>query len=534
MRRKAEFLMIYPEIPDTYWSFRYALGMVGKPALMPPLGLSTVASMVPPEYECRIVDMNVEPLRDTDIAEADLVLISAMIVQKESMETVIERCRALGVPVAAGGPYATSCSKEIKGVDHFILGEGEISFAEFLKDYASGNPKAVYRSDDKPDLSCTPLPRFDLLDLQKYHMIPIQFSRGCPFDCEFCDIVRLFGHKVRTKPPQRFIAELDAAYRAGFRGAVFVVDDNFIGNHKRTKELLQHLVAWQRRYDHPFSFSTEASIDLAYDRELLDLMVEAGFTMAFVGLESPVDESLEAAGKQQNRRRDMIESVRTIQRRGIEVTGGFIIGFDSDPPDVFERQIEFIEELAVPTAMVGLLTALPNTRLYERLIREGRLYAGSNGNNFSTGAMNFRPLLPEEDIARGYRRVLETIYSPRRYFNRCLRLLDQLPRSVRREHRSRRPRIKRRDAATALRSLVRQTCSRYGHYYLAFIARALLRRPDQIVRIFTSAIQGHHYMTVTRRSFHGASPRRTQRASRHEGVKPETRYRETAIAATMD
>lgn len=527
MKFQKKFLMIYPEIPHTYWSYHYALGIIGKRAVMPPLGLATIAAMVPPEYDCKIVDMNVARLTDHEIASADLVLISAMIVQGESMKRVIGRCRRIGVPVAAGGPYPTACSDEIEGVDYLILGEGEVTFTRFLEDYAAGSPQPVYSAESKPDMNCTPIPRFDLLELNKYHMVPIQFSRGCPFDCEFCDIVQLFGHTVRTKKPERFVAEMEAAYRTGFTGAMFVVDDNFIGNHRRTKELLRSVIAWQREHNYPFTLSTEASIDLAYDRELLDLMVEASFGMVFVGLETPDDNSLAAAGKQQNRKRDVIESVRTIQRSGIEVTGGFIIGFDSDPPDIFDRQIEFIQELAIPTAMVGLLTALPNTKLHDRLVREGRLRSISSGNNLSSTTLNFRPVMPEHVIAKGYRRVLQTLYSPSRYFDRCLKLIGLLPKSSNTSS----LRIRTGDLATAIRSVLRQSFSRYGPQYLRFLLRAVTRRPGQLVTIFTLVIQGHHYIAMTRRLFRSAAPSQTRDA----GQRSTTRtYEQPIVAGTMD
>ncbi len=362
------------------------------------------------------------------------------------------------------------------------------------------------------------------MKLQHYYTVPVQFSRGCPFDCEFCDIVQLFGRRVRTKHPEQFVAEMDAAYHTGFRGGMFVVDDNFIGNHRRTKKLLRAIIPWQREHRFPFTLSTEASIDLAYDPELLELLVQANFGMVFVGLETPIDDSLAAAGKQQNRKRNVLESVRAIQRAGIEVTGGFIIGFDSDPPDIFDRQIEFIEELAVPTAMVGLLTALPQTKLYDRLAREGRLYGDSSGSNYSSSAMNFQPLLPAAEIDNGYRRVLKTIYSPARYFERCLRLLEIMP-QPRREHGIRATKD---DFLAAFRSVFRQTFSRYGHHYLAFMVKALLRRPDQFVRIFTLAIEGHHYLTVTRRSVRAPRPE-----SSVSPYTPSCHYERRVIAGTM-
>ncbi len=490
------FLLVYPEVPATYWSYKHALPFIGKRAVMPPLGLATIAAMVPEEYECRIIDLNVERLSDRLLACADLVLISAMIVQAKSMRRLISRCRTAGVPVAAGGPYATSCHDQIEGVDHFILGEAELTFPRFLADYAAGRPEPIYECTGRPDLETVPIPRVDLLKLKYYDTFPLQFSRGCPFDCEFCDIVHLFGHRARVKSTKQFIAELDAVYATGFRGSVFIVDDNFIGNRRAVKELLRAIAPWQAEHRKPFNFSTEASIDLAADPELLDLMQAAGFTMVFVGVETPDPGSLSLAGKHQNLRRDVVESVHLIQERGIEVTGGFIIGFDSDPPAIFDLQIEHIDELAIPTAMVGLLMALPNTRLAERLKAEGRLLGETTGNNTHDATLNFRPVMPAHELRAGYYRVLETIYRPDRYFRRCLDLLARYPRRAG-TGLCERP-IRMREIVGVVSSLIRQLFSSYGVHYFGYLRRAIRERPDLMVRIFTLAITGHHYFTITR------------------------------------
>ena len=493
---KPLLLFVYPEVPDTYWSYKHALSFVGKKALMPPLGLATVAAMVPESYECRIVDLNVERLSRRLLSRAELVLISAMIVQADSMDRLIARCRGAGVPVAVGGPHATSSHDEIEGVDYFILGEAEEVFPRFLADFATGTAAPLYRCEGRPDLSAVPIPRFDLLTLARYDSVPIQFSRGCPFDCEFCDIVHLFGRKPRTKPVDRFMDEVDAIYATGFRGSLFVVDDNFIGNRRAVKELLRALADWQRERGYPFALSTEASVDLAADRGLLQLMVDAGFSMVFVGIETPDAGALSEAGKLQNLRNDVEASVRLIQEHGIEVTGGFIIGFDSDPDEIFDLQIDYIRRLAIPTAMVGLLMALPNTRLHDRLSKEGRIVGRANGNNTHEAVLNFRTRMPREHIQREYTRVLSTIYAPREYFARCLALLERYPAaddSMKRE----RP-IKLREVTGFLSSVGRQLFSRYGVSYLVYLVRALSRRRDLIVRIVTMAIQGHHYFTITR------------------------------------
>ena len=494
---KPLFLFVYPEVPDTYWSYKHALSFVGKRALMPPLGVATVAAMVPDEYECTIVDLNIEKLPTKLIESATLVLVSAMIVQAESLQRVIDRCVLAGTPVAAGGPYITSCRSAIRGVDYAILGEAEQVFPEFLSDFAAGRARPVYSCEGRPQLSTTPVPRFDLLKLRYYQSVPLQFSRGCPFDCEFCDIVQLFGHRVRTKSPEQFITELDAVHATGFHGSVFIVDDNFIGNRKAVKELLRAIAAWQMENGRPYQLSTEASIDLASDPELLDLMVAAGFNMVFVGIETPEPESLAAVGKLQNLRRDVTESVRKIQERGIEVTGGFIIGFDSDTAEIFDLQIDFVQRLAVPTAMIGLLMALPNTKLYERLEREGRILSEASGNNTNNSALNFRTIMPREVLVEGYFRVLRTVYSPRQYFERCLAVLKTYPRADK-STQLRRP-IRLRELSAFFNSVIRQTLSRYGIRYLSYLLRGLWRRPDLVVGIVTMAVQGNHYFTITRR-----------------------------------
>jgi radical SAM superfamily enzyme YgiQ (UPF0313 family) len=511
---KPLFLFVYPEVPDTYWSYKHALSFVGKRALMPPLGIATVAAMVPDTYECRIVDLNVEKLSTRLIQAAELVLVSAMIVQADSMREVIARCGQSGTAVAVGGPYITSCRESIEGVDYAILGEAEEVFPRFLADYAAGTPKAVYTCEGRPELSAVPIPRFELLKLRYYQTLPLQFSRGCPFDCEFCDIVHLFGHRTRTKSPEQFIAELDAVLATGFRGAIFIVDDNFIGNRRAVKALLRAVSAWQAEHGNPFLLSTEASIDLASDDELLDLMVGAGFNMVFVGIETPEAESLAAVGKLQNLKGDVVASVRKIQERGIEVTGGFIIGFDSDPPDIFDLQIDFVQQLAIPTAMVGLLMALPNTKLYDRLVREGRMLSEATGNNTHNSALNFVPKMPREVLETGYYRVLQTIYSPRRYFERCLEVLSRYPKNEQTQKLLGRVRAK--EIYALVSSLVRQTFSRYGLAYLSYLIRGARRRPDLFVGLVTMAVQGCHYFTITRRVLR--ERRRAQRIAARSGI----------------
>ncbi len=370
-------LLVYPEHPPTHWGANYALEMAGIKAAFPPLGLLTVAAMFPPEYELRVVDMNVTPLSDSDLEWADLVFSSTMIVQRVSLDTVIERCNRAGVPVIAGGPHPTTFHDEIAGVDHFVLDEAEEIFPEFLRDLENGTAKAIYREPRKPDVTATPVPRFDLIDLDAYYSMGLQFSRGCPFDCEFCDITKLYGRVPRTKPPDRVVAELEALYRLGWKGPLFLVDDNFIGNKRDAMNLLPVVAEWQKARGYPFSLSTEASVNLALMDDLMDAMVEAGFDTVFLGIETPNPAALIKTKKQQNTSENeenfLFNAVRKIQRKGMQAQGGFILGLDSDDESVFDAQIEFIQQAGIPVAPIYLLTALKGTDMYDRLGSENRL-----------------------------------------------------------------------------------------------------------------------------------------------------------------
>ncbi|WP_257305180.1 B12-binding domain-containing radical SAM protein [Geothrix campi] len=473
---------------------RYALPFIGKKAVFPPLGLLTVAAMLPAEAEVSLVDLNVEPLQEAAVAAADLVFISAMIVQKESMAQVVRLCNDLGTPVVAGGPYPTSCHDQIQGVDHFVLNEAEVTLPLFLHDYARGEAKPLYASTERPDLTRTPAPRFDLVRRKDYAEMALQFSRGCPFDCEFCDIIELFGRRPRTKTPAQFLHEMDLLYQQGWRGPLFLVDDNFIGNRREVKALLAELIVWQRQRHHPFSFFTEASLDLASDEPLMDLMAQAGFNMVFLGIETPDLCALQAAGKKQNLKGDMLASIRKIQRKGMEVSGGFIVGFDSDAGDIFERQVRFIQEAGIPTAMVGLLTALPETRLHRRLKAEGRLTGDSGGgNNTHDLRLNFLPKMDPRKLIDGYKRILAEIYHPDRYFERCLKLLKTLQ-----PHRVSRRKLHVMELRAFVRSLVVQTFSRYGWAYWRFLAQGFFARPLMVPETVTLAVKGHHYFKMTR------------------------------------
>jgi radical SAM superfamily enzyme YgiQ (UPF0313 family) len=414
-----KILFVYPEFPETYWSFSHALSFEGKRSAFPPLGLLTVSAMLPEAWERRLVDMNVQPLLPADIEWADLVFASAMLVQKDPLRRLVERCKALGKRVVVGGPYITTNAADLPEADHIFLGEVETTLPEFVRDIERGEPKRVYQAAERPALTGSPVPDFRLADLRQYSAMSVQYSRGCPFQCEFCDIIEIYGRVPRTKSSEQVLAELDTLLQLGWRGMVFIVDDNFIGNKRNVKTLLPALVAWSERHDHPFSFITEASVNLADDDELLDGMRRAGFRRVFLGIETPVAESLKETRKLQNTRHDLLDSVRKIQGYGMEVMGGFIVGFDSDPEDIFERQVTFIRESAIPLAMVGLLNALPETQLWRRLEKEGRLLLTSSGNN-TDGSLNFIPRMDPKRLVDGYKSILQTIYSPREYYQRAL------------------------------------------------------------------------------------------------------------------
>ncbi len=497
MKRYKNILLVYPEIPkNTYWSFSYALRFIKKKSSMPPLGLVTIAALLPEDYEAKLVDMNVSALKDDDIKWADAVFISAMIVQKKSFDLVVERCRRFGKTIVAGGPYPTNSWREISGVDHFLLGEVEETLADFMDQLENGNARRVYPMPPHPDISTMPVPRFDLLDLSVYGSMAVQYSRGCPFHCEFCDIWTVYGNRPRVKSALSLLAELETLYKLGWRGAVFVVDDNFIGNKKKVKsDLLPALIEWQESHDRPFNFFTEASINLAEDDDLMDMMRLAGFNQVFIGIETPEKEGLKETGKTQNMRVDMSAAVRRIQKNGMEVMAGFIIGFDNDPDDIFERQIDFIQRNGIPKAMIGLLTALPGTRLFERLKKEKRLIAAPAGNNTHTLTTNFKTKMAPERIREGYKHVLEVLYGKRlaNYFKRCNKLLDNLEHA---EYFQRK--IGWEEIRIFLKSVLTQPFFAYGVNYMKFVLRNLFVHPSVFAEVITLSVVGHHFFKITK------------------------------------
>ncbi|MBS1787067.1 MAG: B12-binding domain-containing radical SAM protein [Acidobacteria bacterium] len=418
-------LFVYPEFPETYWSFRYALSFENKRSAFPPLGLLTISALLPETWERRLVDLNVQSLKATDIEWADMIFASAMLVQKDSLHRVVKRCKANGKRVVVGGPYITTNAADLPEADHIFLGEAETTLPEFVRDIELGQPKRTYQAAERPALTSTPAPDFRLVDLRQYSAMSVQYSRGCPFQCEFCDIIEIYGRVPRTKTNDQVLGELDSLLNLGWRGMVFIVDDNFIGNKRNVKTLLPKLAEWSERHNHPFSFITEASVNLAEDDELLEGMLRAGFRRVFLGIETPVTESLKETQKLQNTRHDLLDSVRKIQSFGMEVMAGFIVGFDNDPEDIFERQINFIRASAIPVAMVGLLNALPDTQLWRRLKGEGRLLATSSGNN-TDASLNFIPKMEAARLVAGYKSILKTIYSPKEYYQRVLDCLERI------------------------------------------------------------------------------------------------------------
>ncbi|RNC67951.1 MAG: DUF4070 domain-containing protein [Desulfuromonadales bacterium] len=486
-------LLVYPRYPDTFWSFRHALKFIGKKAAFPPLGLLTVAAMLPAAWGKRLVDMNVQPLPDEELLWADYVFISAMTVQRESANDVLERCKSMGVKTVAGGPLFTTAPDDFEAADHLVLGEAEITLQPFLEDLARGEPRRVYAADRWADVNLTPPPLWELVDPRKYAAMNIQYSRGCPFDCEFCDITQLFGRRPRTKTKDRIVAELESLYVRGWRGGVFFVDDNFIGDKRTLKnETLPAMLDWMEQRKHPFEFYTEVSIDLADDGHLMELMVKTGFEEVFIGIETPLDAGLAETGKVQNKNRDLLASVRRIQQAGLQVQAGFIVGFDSDPPSIFERQIRFIQESGIVTAMVGMLTALRGTKLHQRLLQEGRLLGDTSGNNTAV-SLNFVPSMKAEALISGYRTILTTIYSPRNYYQRVIRFLKEYrPQHQGAFH------LKPGYCGAFFKSIILLgVVGKERLYFWKLFFWSLLRKPRLFPLAITFAIYGFHFRKIT-------------------------------------
>ncbi len=483
-------LLVEPRTPETFWTLRHALKFVGKRAANPPLGLLTVAGMLPREWELRLVDANIRDLRDDDIRWADFVLISAMVIHRDAVIALVRHCHAAGKAVVGGGPLFTADPVDSLGVDHVVVGEAEEIAGDLAADMEAGRVKPLYEARRFPDLARTPLPRWDLVDLRAYATMSVQSCRGCPYDCEFCDVVALNGHRPRTKSPPQFVAELEDLRRRGWRGATFVVDDNFVGDRRRCLALLEAVIRWRRETGARMTFLTEASVNMAEDPQLLRQMVAAGFKKVFLGIETPSADSLRECHKLQNLRSDLDQAVRTIQQAGLEVMGGFIVGFDSDEADIFERQFDFIQKTGVVTAMVGLLQAMPRSRLYARLAAENRLRDASHGDN-TRAALNFEPRLDRDFLIENYRRLMNRLYEPRAYYRRIQTFLD--------DHPMRGPRISLtwHDIGAVVASLWSMGVAQPGRRaYWGFLTRTLLRHPDQVGVAITLSITGHHFRRV--------------------------------------
>ena len=421
-------LLIYPVFPQTFWSYDKILELVDRQVLLPPLGMLTVAAILPQEWEFKLVDRNIREVSQAEWEWAELIIFSAMIVQKSDLLEQIQEAKKRNKLVAVGGPYATSLPDEPKaaGADFLILDEGELTLPLFVEAIAKGSTSGTFRATEKPDITITPIPRYDLLELDAYDSMSVQFSRGCPFQCEFCDIIVLYGRKPRTKKPAQLLKELDCLYKLGWRRSIFMVDDNFIGNKRNVKLLLRELKTWQEAHQYPFDFNTEASVDLANDPELMQLMVQCNFNAVFLGIETPDESSLKLTKKFQNTRGSLADTVDQIIRAGLRPMAGFIIGFDGEKKDAGKRIIDFVEEAAIPTAMFGMLQALPLTALWGRLERENRLRDSTRLDINQTTLMNFIPTRPIEDIANEYIEAFWTLYEPKTYLDRVYRCFLKL------------------------------------------------------------------------------------------------------------
>jgi radical SAM superfamily enzyme YgiQ (UPF0313 family) len=492
-------LMVWPRIPSSFWSFDGMMEIIPERSIMPPLGLITVAALCPARWDVRLIDRAFQELSDQDILWADLVMVSAMHVQRDDAHLTLKRASSLERRTMIGGSYASTQPDVLMQLaDHVVVGEPDEVFGEIAAALETGKARRLYRIEIKPDISHTPVPRFDLLDAEKYASMSVQFSRGCPFQCEFCDIITIYGRRPRTKSPQQFLRELDALVRLGWRKQVFIVDDNFIGNHQVALEMVRQLEKWQEEHHRPFIFYTEASIDLALRPELLNAMVRANFFYVFIGVETPQADSLRETKKFQNLRAAPLECIRFVQRRGLWVTGGFIVGFDSDPGDIFDRQIEFIEQAAIPWAMTGMLQAPPTTPLFERMEKEGRLIRGSSAtSNFSLP--NYHTRLPLSELLSGMERMLLELYAPDRFYARAIRSLENWnSRGLQRPNTPLFYQVK-----VVVSSLWRQGVrSDYRREYWRFLMRLLTRwglRPEKVWMGFVVALSGHHFIPYARR-----------------------------------
>ena len=491
-----KILLVYPEFLVTFWSWKYLLKFVSKKAAFPPLGLLTVAAILPKSWEKKLVDINVRKLTDEQIRWADYVFISAMIAQKDSAKEVISRCNKLGAKMVIGGPILDMGCEEFEEVSYFLLGEVENTLPSFLEDLERGNAKRVYAPNNFPDIAASPIPLWELINPEDYASMFVQYGRGCPFKCTFCNIAAINGRIPRSKLSDQFLSELDAIYQTGFRGPVLLADDNFIGNKAKVKEMLPKLIKWQEDRGHPFDFTTEVPITLADDQDLMKMMVAAGFYKVFLGLETPITASLIECNKLQNAKRDMAACVKRIQNNGLHPMSGFIVGFDNDPPVTFDTlMIDFIQRTGVVMAMVGVLQAPPKTELHAKLRREGRLLKDASGNNTDC-SLNYIPRMDAKILLRGYRRIIETIYSPKKYYERICVFLREYSAS-----KNKRKKIGIDDAKAFIRSIwyIGLTGGlRTSWYYWRTILTAFFKYRQAFSEAVALQIYGAHFQKVAK------------------------------------
>ncbi len=485
-------LMVYPKFPDTFWSFRYALKFVNKKINNPPLGLMTVAALLPADWNKKLIDMNIHPLKDSDIQKADFVMISAMNVQSESVDQIIKMVNKAHKPIIAGGPLFSCEPERFPNLDSIVIGEAEECIADLIEDMQSGKGlQRRYQGHGFPDLSTSPLPDISLIDFKEYESMCIQFSRGCPYQCDFCNVTSLYGHTPRCKTKQQIVAELDQFYAAGWRRNIFFVDDNFIGNKGLLKkEILPALIDW-RKEKNGCEFITEASINLSDDDELMESMVAAGFKDVFIGIETPDENSLLECNKKQNSKRSLLDSVHRIQSKGMQVMAGFIVGFDHDSSDIFDRMITFIQQSGIVTAMVGLLQAPTGTELFRRLEREDRILRYMSGDN-ADGTTNIRTIMGADQLREGYFKIIETIYSPAMLYPRIKTFLRNYKPVTRKAH------LQSVDLAAFVKTLFRMGLfSSESRFYWDLIFWTLRDDFRKFPMAITMVIYGYHFRKIT-------------------------------------
>ena len=507
-------LLIYPEFPETYWSFKHALKFLGKRAAQPPLGLMTVAALLPNAWKKRLVDTNIERLRDRDLDWADVAMLSGMHIQRDAMRSIVERCRVRGLRTVIGGPIASSIPATELGADHVVIGEAESLIGSLAQDLEQGTAKPIYQATERPAMETSPLPDLSLIRMRRYSTMAVQYSRGCPFNCEFCDIIEIYGRRPRTKTVAQVLAELDQLRAAGWREAVFIVDDNFIGNKAKAKELCAALAQWRRQHKTSFDFNTEASLNLADDPELMQLMKEAGFVSVFLGIETPDELGLIASNKLQNTRRSLLDSIATIQSYGMQVMGGFILGFDTDRDDIFDRMVEFIQKSGIPIAMVGLLQAMPGTQLFRRLWNEGRILDAGQGDN-TDDKLNFLPHMDATRLVNGYRSVLKQIYSCEAYYERVKLYLSRTYPS-RKQRKTGQRWLTKANVRAFVTSILRQgVFGRQRWSYWKFLMTVATRYRHCVGPAMTLAVMGYHFQVMTQRL-----SREAEAQSLHPGKHP--------------